>query len=171
MVVLLIMGMAAGIAVVKLDNFLPALRMDSSARQIAGLISHLYDASVSSGKLYGLKYNGRENYYEVRLIWSEKYEDGKELLAEDQTLSTKTYLPDGVRFKEIKDDFGQSVPQNDDRMEVRFDPSGFVTPHRIHLEDDAGNEMTLEVLFLTGEVIFHDGYYEPKITLDDVVPK
>lgn len=171
MVVLLIMGMAAGIAVVKLDNFLPALRMDSSARQIAGLISHLYDASVSSGKLYGLKYNGSENYYEVRLIWSEKYVDGKELFDEDQSLSTKTYLPDGVRFKEIKDDFGQSVPQDDDKIEVRFDPSGFVTPHRIHLEDDAGNEITLEVLFLTGEVIFHEGYYEPRVTLDSVVPK
>ena len=77
MVVILIMGLATGIVVVKLDNFLPALRMDSSARQLAGLISHLYDASVSSGKLYGLKYNGKENYYQVRLIWSEKYEIGR----------------------------------------------------------------------------------------------
>lgn len=171
MVVILIMGLATGIVVVKLDNFLPALRMDSSARQLAGLISHLYDASVSSGKLYGLKYNGKENYYQVRLIWSEKYEDDKELMGEDQTLAKKVYLPEGVKFKEIKDDFGQSVPQYDDFMEVRFDPTGFVTPHRVHLEDESGNEITLEVLFLTGEVIFHEGYYEPRVTLDSVVPK
>lgn len=171
MVVMLILGMTASIAMVKLDTFIPSLKMDSEARKIAGLISHLYDASISSGKVYGIKYNAKDNYYEVRLIWNEKSEVGVELQEEEQQLTGRTYLPAGITFKEVNDDFGASIPGAGEVLEARFDPSGFITPHRIHLIDTKDREITLEVLFLTGQVIFHDDYYEPRVTLERVVPQ
>ena len=171
MIVMVILGISASIALVKLDNFIPSLKMDSSARKLAGLISFLYDTSVSSGKVYGIKYNAKDNYYEVRSIWNEESTPGDEIPEDQQQLSKRTYLPEGITFKEINDDFGQSVPRNNDKMEVRFDPSGFITPHRIHLIDKKNREITLEVLFLSGQVVFHDSYFEPKVTLDRVVPK
>lgn len=171
MIVLLILGLMATIAMVKLDNLLPSLKMDSESRKLAGLISHLYDSSISTGKVYALRYNSTENFYEVRLVWNEKKEDGVELPEEAQQLSGRTYLPEGIRFKEVNDDFGSSIPRNGDKMEVRFDPSGFITPHRIHLIDAKDREITLEVLFLTGQVIFHNEYYEPGVTLERVVPQ
>lgn len=170
-IVLLILGISAGIAAVKLDAFIPSMRMDSASRNLAGLINHLYDASISDGKIYGLRYNATDNYYEVRLIWDEKNDTDRELDEESQKLSGRTYLPEGVKFKEIKDDFGQSIPRYNDKMEVRFDPSGFITPHRIYLEDTNERIITLEVLFLTGQVIFHEGEYEPRTTLETVVPQ
>lgn len=171
MVVLLILGLTASIAVVKLDSFIPSLKMDSESRKLAGLISHLYDTSISTGKVYALKYNSTDNFYEVRLVWNEKQEAGVELPEESQQLSGRTYLPRGITFKEINDDFGSSIPRSGDKMEVRFDPSGFITPHRIHLIDTKEREITLEVLFLTGQVVFHDEYYEPKVTIERVVPQ
>lgn len=171
MVVMLIIGLSASIAMVKLDTFIPSLKMDSEARKLAGLISHLYDASISSGKVYGIKYNAVEHYYEVRLIWNEKYVEGEEIPEEEQQLSGRTYLPPGITFKEVNDDFGSSIPHNGEKMEVRFDPTGFITPHRVHLIDTSDREITLEVLFLTGQVIFHEEYYEPRVTIERVVPK
>lgn len=171
MVVLLILGLTAAIAVVKIDSFIPSLKMDSESRKLAGLISHLYDTSISTGKVYALKYNSTENYYEVRLIWNEKHEPGVELPEDSQQLSGKTYLPSGISFKEINDDFDNSIPRNGDKMEVRFDPSGFITPHRIHLIDTKDREITLEVLFLTGQVVFHEEYYEPSVTIERVSPQ
>ena len=167
---MLIIGISASIAVVNLDKFIPSLKMDSSARQLAGLISYLYDTSISTGKVYGIKYNAKENYYEVRLIWNEVADKGEAVPEEAQILSGRTYLPEGVTFKEIKDDFGQSVPQSSEKMDVRFDPCGFITPHRIHLADTKGREITLEVLFLSGQVVFHEGFFEPRETLERISP-
>lgn len=168
MIVIMIIALVATIAVVGLNNMLPGAKVDSQSRQMAGMISYLYDTSIATGKLYGLRYNTTENYYEIRMLWQVSEEDKKANNFENVEHIGRKYLPEGVRFKEINDDFGQSIPRDNDQLDIRFDPSGYISPHRIHLIDDEDNEITLEVTFLSGQVIFHEGYFEPENTLEKV---
>ncbi|PCJ58497.1 MAG: hypothetical protein COA79_13360 [Planctomycetota bacterium] len=169
MVVILILALMSTVVVIGLNHMLPGAKMNSQSRRLAGMIGYLYENSITTGKLFGLRYNTSENYYEVQLLWKVSEEDKKKNNFEEAERFGRRYLPEGVRFKEINDDFGQSVPRDNESLDVRFDPSGYITPHRIHLIDEDENEITLEVTFLSGQVIFHDGYFEPVNTLEKVV--
>ncbi len=165
MIVCLILGLMAGLVTMNLDNFIPGARTESSIRQLGATVNMLYEKSISSGRLYGLRYNTSGQYYEIRFLYQE---DPTQNYRSDDSVDTagRVYLPQGVKITEVNDDFGQSIPRDGELMEIRFEPTGYVTPHRVHLMDDNEEEWTLEVLFLTGQVIFHRGRYEPDVTLE-----
>lgn len=166
MIACVILGVMAGLVTTNLDNFIPGARTESSVRQLGATINMLYEKSISSGRLYGLRYNVTGQYYEIRLLFLEGEDSIDSQLADSGETAGRIYFPEGVKLAEINDDFGQSVPRDNEQMEVRFEPAGYVTPHRVHLVDANEDEWTLEVLFLTGQVIYHRGWYEPDVTLE-----
>ena len=73
--------------------------------------------------------------------------------------SEETVLPDGLRLKSVWTSLDGLKSEGDAR--TRFRPQGDATHTYIHLEDDNGQELTIEVRALLGKPEIHTGWSGP----------
>jgi len=71
-----------------------------------------------------------------------------------------TRLPEGLRFRDVETDLSGMERVSDGRALTPFLPQGYAIPTMIHLEDDDGNEYTIEIHPLLGRAEVLDGRKE-----------
>lgn len=126
--------------------------LGTSARRLSGTIKYLFNESAMSGLEYRLIYDLDQGTYHAQILEV----DGELLDAPDQ--GRQAALKGDIRFKDLhlpgrgKFTAGQ--------VTTRLHPSGWVEETIIHLEDGAGEMLTLRVMPLTGTTEVFDGYRE-----------
>ncbi len=71
-----------------------------------------------------------------------------------------THLPDGLHFRDVEVDLSGMERVSEGRALTPFLPQGYAIPTMIHLEDDDGNEYTIEIHPLLGRAEVIDGRKE-----------
>ena len=126
--------------------------LGTSARQLSGTIKYLFNESAMSGLEYRLVYDLDQGLYRAQILEA----NGEQVDAPDQ--GREAALKGDVRFMDLqlpgrgKFTMGQ--------ITTRIHPSGWVEETIIHLDDGAGEMLTLRVSPLTGTTEVFDGYRE-----------
>ncbi len=126
--------------------------LGTSARRLSGTIKYLFNESAMSGLEYRLVYDLDQGLYRAQILEA----NGEQVDAPDQ--GREAALKDDVRFMDLqlpgrgKFTMGQ--------ITTRIHPSGWVEETIIHLDDGAGEMLTLRVSPLTGTTEVFDGYRE-----------
>ena len=126
--------------------------LGTSARRLSGTIKYLFNESAMSGLEYRLVYDLDQGLYRAQILEA----NGEQVDAPDQ--GREASLKGDVRFMDLqlpgrgKFTMGQ--------ITTRIHPSGWVEETIIHLDDGAGEMLTLRVSPLTGTTEVFDGYRE-----------
>ncbi len=126
--------------------------LGTSARRLSGTIKYLFNESAISGLEYRLVYDLDQGLYRAQILEA----NGEQVDAPDQ--GREAALKGDVRFMDLqlpgrgKFTMGQ--------ITTRIHPSGWVEETIIHLDDGAGEMLTLRVSPLTGTTEVFDGYRE-----------
>ena len=126
--------------------------LGTSARRLSGTIKYLFNESAMSGLEYRLVYDLDQGLYRAQILEA----NGEQVDAPDQ--GREAALKGDVRFMDLqlpgrgKFTMGQ--------ITTRIHPSGWVEETIIHLDDGAGEMLTLRVSPLTGTTEVFDGYRE-----------
>ena len=126
--------------------------LGTSARRLSGTIKYLFNESAMSGLEYRLVYDLDQGLYRAQILEA----NGEQVDAPDQ--GRQAALKGDVRFMDLqlpgrgKFTMGQ--------ITTRIHPSGWVEETIIHLDDGAGEMLTLRVSPLTGTTEVFDGYRE-----------
>ncbi|MEO0649904.1 MAG: prepilin-type N-terminal cleavage/methylation domain-containing protein [Planctomycetota bacterium] len=162
LVVVVILGMVAGVATVSSMSILPSTALSKDVRTLGGRISGARSDAISRNLEFQIVYNIDESKYWVRPPFNQ--EGRLEPREEERAILFETRLSDGIRFAEITID-GEAY--NDGLVKVRFDPLGASNDHTILLHQKTLDRYhTIEVLALTGLLRFHDGVFEREIVDD-----
>lgn len=156
MVVVVIIGLMAGIVTLSWTAVVPSTHLSKDVRTLASRISGARSDAIARNNEFQIVYNIDEDRYWVRPPFNK--EGRVELREEERAILFETKLSDGVTFSEITID-GQSY--NDGLVKVRFDPLGASNDHTILLHHETVDRYhTIEVLALTGLLHFHDGIFK-----------
>lgn len=137
---------------VPLFNNVGTSSIGTSARRLSGTIKYLFNESAISGLEYRLIYDLDQGTYRAQVLEA----DGELVDAPGQ--GRPTALKGPVRFKDLhlpgRGKFSAGL------VTTRLHPSGWVDETIIHLDDGAGEMLTLRVMPLTGVTEVFDGYRE-----------
>ena len=156
LVVVVILGLLAGVTTVSWTSVMPQTALNSDVRALSSRIHGTRSDAISRNVEFQIVYDIDENRYWVRPPFNE---DGEfEPREEERAQLYATDLSPGVEFREITID-GRTF--NDGVVQVRFDPLGASNDHTILLHHVTFDRYhTIEVLALTGLIRFHDGIFE-----------
>ncbi len=164
MVVLVIIGMMATVAMLSWQNVLPNQQFNTAIRNLS---EHLYDTrskAIAFSRRFEIHYDlDTDEYWVV----SPYRRDGGGFAVSDDEERRIIYLTDlsesGIDLTTITID---DKDYHSGPVYVRFDPLGAGSGHRIVLQrriNQNENPYTLEVLPLTGEIRLHEGVLPPRI--------
>lgn len=155
LVVVLIIGVAAGATTIAWEAIVPRAKLNSAVRELASTLWTCRSDAIARNADFQIHYQIDENRY---WVLSPYRVDGglAETLEERQVIREVNLAPDveivTVTINETIHDQGV-VP-------VFFDPRGTATGHTVLLRQAQFDRLfTLEVLSLTGLIRFHDGEY------------
>ncbi len=146
MVVMVIIGSILGIVTTNLDSLTPSSRISASAREISSSIQLAMSNAIITGTPTAIYYDLDKNYHQVRT---------KNQKGEYENLSL-TYLLRGVTYQDI--DVMEEKKHKDGWLQVEISPLGTMAGHVIHLINEEGIQITLEVNPLSGIVEIKKGY-------------
>lgn len=126
--------------------------LGTSARRLSGTIKYLFNESALSGLEYRLLYDLDQGVYRAQLLEA----SGELVDAADQ--GREAALKGDVRFMDLQ--LPGRGKFSAGQVTTRIHPSGWVDETIIHLEDGAGEMLTLRVSPLTGTTEVFDGYRE-----------
>ncbi|MBW2473296.1 MAG: prepilin-type N-terminal cleavage/methylation domain-containing protein [Deltaproteobacteria bacterium] len=126
--------------------------LGTSARRLSGTIKYLFNESALSGLEYRLIYNLDRGTYRAQVLEA----DGELVAAPDQ--GREASLKGDVLFKDLQLPGRGKFTAG--QVTTRIHPSGWVEETIIHLDDGAGEMLTLRVMPLTGTTEIFDGYRE-----------
>ena len=124
--------------------------LGTSARRLSGTIKYLFNESALSGLEYRLVYDLDHGVYRARILEA----NGELVEAFDQ--GREATLKGDVRFKDLQ--LPGRGKFSAGQVTTLIHPSGWVEETIIHLEDGAGEMLTLRVSPLTGITEVFDGY-------------
>lgn len=151
-IVMVIIGVLAGVTLPRLPD-ITASRLKSASRRIAGTITYLYDRAAAGQLVLRLTFDMEKNEYYVSLLNTDNQFEETSF-----TFAGRRSLPWSVKVAGARTPTQGEVAQG--KAVVHFFPSGYVEPAVIHLEDHAGNKMTLITHPLTGRVAILEGYHD-----------
>ncbi|MGK7345705.1 MAG: pilus assembly FimT family protein [Candidatus Nitrospinota bacterium M3_3B_026] len=151
-IVMVIIGVLAGMTIPRLPD-VTASRLKYASRRIAGTITYLYDRAAGAQLVLRLTFDMEKNEYYVSLLNTEnQFEETSFAFAKRKSPPWSVRVTGATTATQGEVAKGKAV--------VHFFPSGYVEPAVIHLEDNAGNEMTLITHPLTGRVRILEGYHD-----------
>jgi prepilin-type N-terminal cleavage/methylation domain-containing protein len=157
MVVVVIVGLMAGIVTVSWRSTLPSAQLNSTVRVLSERINGTRADAIARNLEYRIYYDIDNDEYWVETPFA--VEGGR--LAhgdEERQLLFETKLEPTVSFHEITID-GETY--NDGVVYVRFDPLGASSDHLIVIHQTIFDRyFSIEVLALTGLVRFHEGLFQ-----------
>ena len=165
MVVIMIVGMGAGVVAISWDAIIPGERLNSDVRALAARLHGTRSDAIARSAEFKIFYDLDHNRYWVQTPYRQgggrAYEDDEKVIVEDTWLSGNAYdrdpAPSHVAIHSVTID---GVRHDHGVVYVRFDPLGASSDHYIVLRQALFDRyFTIEVLALTGVIKFHDGVF------------
>ena len=151
MVVIIIVGLTLSIAVTQIDFLSPRSRLSAGARTIASSIILAHNRAVVLGKSVVIQYNLAKGYHRLLLPPTGPDQPPQQLGIQ--------MLAQGVSFTAIITATGKKyTPGVDLTVEISLSPMGTVMGHVVHLSNDRGDKVTIEVNPITCLVQIKDGH-------------
>lgn len=151
MLTMAIIGMILGIATTSIDFLFPRSRLRAAARAISSTIALGYNRAAVLGQPVAIHYHLGQKYH--RLILPPALPGGN---AEPLTNQD---LPNGVRYEDIVTAQGTKyTPGSGTEVKISITPMGTIVGHAVHLINDQGEQITIEINPITGIVNISSGY-------------
>ncbi len=143
-VVLVILGVVAAVALPRLGGVFFDSALRSSARRLVGMIRYTQSRAALSGREYRLYYDLDKGEYWLAVKGEENFEE------EGAEEKKRRYLLEGVRFQHI-------ITRSEGRVSggivsTWFSPQGWVEGTSIHLQDEKGEELSILIKGPVGRV-------------------
>jgi len=150
MVVLLVIGLVVAITFPKFQE-LAGGDVKRVSRKLIGTIQYLYEEALANRRIYRLNYDLTQQQY-----WASTLQESTASTQREVSVFPKTTLPTGVMLEDVVVLHEGKVNRGETFTE--FYPIGGVEKSIIHLRDDGGEIVTLEINPLTGRVRVYEGY-------------
>ncbi len=141
--VVVILGIAVTMFVLRMDGVTPSARLRAASRLVGSTVELALSNAVMKGESRSVVYDARLG---VIGIEGETQPDSWE----PETLFERR-LPRGVEITLV-----EGLSMSHDRAVMAVSPSGRTVPHAVHLRSEAG-EMTVHVYGITGKVKYYEG--------------
>ncbi|HNS00662.1 MAG TPA: prepilin-type N-terminal cleavage/methylation domain-containing protein [Planctomycetota bacterium] len=150
LVVLVVVGLIAGIGLPRLEALSPKYSLRAAARAIATELEYVRSTGVFQCRTYGMRYDiGRNVYYMVL----PPEEDAGDIPFEDWPISSGMRPPALIAIKAVVL-ADNSVFEGDDIADVVIDPLGAAGSHVVILTNTEGQVLSVKFNALTGTVDF-----------------
>jgi prepilin-type N-terminal cleavage/methylation domain-containing protein len=161
LVVILIIGMFAAFAAVRLDGAVSGGDLRLASRMIIGEIRALRGKAAHTHRTQQLTFDIDKQYFYPVLEEVEKEETAfGDIEKDDKETDSRRKLPEGVFFEDVAI-LSKDKIQNGEAT-ILFFPDGTIERSLIHLRNEKDGVYTLEINPLTGAVKIHDRYIEQK---------
>jgi prepilin-type N-terminal cleavage/methylation domain-containing protein len=156
-IVLFLMGLMMLIAMPYFGGFHRA-ELKSSARRLAGRATYLFEEASSHKLMIRLVFDLDRNGYTVLI--ADPYAVQPAFFPDRSSSGAPVFLPAGVRIRDVTVQGVGTV--NRGAIACQFYPGGYADATLIHLVDTAGDQMTVGIDSLTGQVMIANGYLTQK---------
>jgi Tfp pilus assembly protein FimT len=159
MVVVIIIGLMAGIATVSWQSLLPNQHFNSAVRKLSEVLHGTRSEAIARSREFQIWYDLERDTYSVRTPFRmggglARDDDDEERLWTDET----NLALEGIDLVSVRVD-DQVYTQG--TVFVRFDPLGAASYHTVVLAQPLyERSFTIEALPLTGDIRFHEGVFE-----------
>jgi prepilin-type N-terminal cleavage/methylation domain-containing protein len=170
MIVVVIVGLMAGLAVTRMDFLVPKYRLRGAAREVAGAFKQARSRAVGTGKDVYVELDLPRGQYWILVAFPKPAEPGEAVdpkALEYQPMQQQT-LPDGVRFVDAIQGAKDRVETG--RARLKVSPFGSSMHMIVNLKNTDDREMALRMNGLTGAVTFHEGRLDAEDLLEDQGP-
>ena len=172
MVVIIIIGSMVSVTAMNWRKVMPSTQLGTSVRTISNVLASTRSEAITRNNEYRVIYDLENQRYWVETPFLKAgglaieripgEEDPEEENA--RLLSSLTFLEDGVTMTSVLID---EEEYTDGQCYVRFSPLGSSSAHTIYLHHAPTNsDYTIEVLALSGQIRFHEGYFK-RAEVDD----
>ncbi|WP_028583032.1 prepilin-type N-terminal cleavage/methylation domain-containing protein [Desulfogranum mediterraneum] len=151
LLVMVLLAVTTSLALPRLSSFTLGSPLQRSARKLTLLISQSAQVAVRTSQAHQLRYEPLERTFTLVPLDSSRRES-----AEQQPSLPRLQLPEEVAVK----DFGRYYQgvQSVGILSLLFSAQGYLEPALIHLQDEEGEELTLELSPFLSRVYIHQGY-------------
>lgn len=167
--VVIIIGMVASIAIVRLDGMLPSTRTESAARQLLAQLDFARTQSIAKAQEYDVVFDFDEQRYAIRIPFDE---DGKIVRdREERDLLSWHYFEHGTYLRGLIDTRGEL--RTEGQYALTYNPLGTAREIYVYLsatmaDESLGDyELTVRVLALTGIASVFQGHIEPQLLVEN----
>ena len=154
--VMVIIGIIATLVMTRMDGLLPTYRLSGAAAEIAALVELAQSSAVSKGECLGIRYDIEKGRYWI--VFPDEEGIIKDEVDDEEARIAERSLPKDVRFKDIV--FGDDESRENGYVTQRISTLGAISSVMIHLEDSREQELSIEVLAISGQAVFYDFYKE-----------
>lgn len=155
MVVIVILGLVAGVVTVSWQSLMPNQYLNSDVRVLSSRIYSARSDAVARNATFWIWYDIDANSYAIETPFAAG--GGFAYTPEQRIWISETNLHDGVELSSITIN-GETFESG--QVPISFDPLGASVDHQIVLYQSAFERwFTIEVVGLTGLIKFHDGYF------------
>ena len=167
MVVVVIVGLMAGLAATRMDFLVPKYRLRGAAREVAGLFKQARSRAAGSGHDVYVEIDLPRGTYWLLIAFPKpvagaEAADPKAL--EYQPISQQV-LPDGVKFVDVIQGSQDKIDAG--RARMRVTPFGSSSHLIVNLKNAEDREISVKMNGFTGSVTFHEGRLEAEEILED----
>ena len=148
-VILLLIGIFAGLLMPNLDRIGQG-NLDASARRLRGTVKYLFNEAALTGCEHRLIYDLDQGTYRAMIL-----QPSGDLVPLQGT-GKGAKLLDGVRFQELTLRGHGSFSSGE--ITTRIHPTGWLEETIIHLQDQAGKQLTLRIAPLSGIADIYPGF-------------
>ena len=154
MVVVVLLGIAIGIVMPRINRAMFASDIKLATRQLAALVQVTRDRAVRTQRLqYRLNYGLKSGE-----LWVTYVAGNGEMVEDEHALTRRRRWPGRIRLVDVITQFEGRRPDDQDRF-TAFLPSGYIERTLLHLTD-GDVEFTLVIDSLTGRIRRYDGFIE-----------
>jgi prepilin-type N-terminal cleavage/methylation domain-containing protein len=166
MVVIVILGMVVSSVSVNWRTVIPGTQLSTSVRSISNALQTARTEAISRNNEFRVIYDLDQQRYWIETPYLKtgglalQRIPGEDDPEEEDSRAVLSYtkMRDGVTISNIIIDDEEYI---DGICYIRFSPLGASSAHTVSLHHEATNrDYTIEVLALTGQIRFHDGFYE-----------
>ena len=159
LIVIVILGMVGGVAMVSWDQLLPQQRLNTAISNLSDALYSARNEAIARSRKFEIHYHLDDDEYWIETPYRE---DGEGLVQSDEE---KRRIVSRVNLATLDLDIVSATIDETEyfngEVEVRFDPLGSTSHHTVVIERKSTQEsFTVEVMPLTGDIRFHEGYWK-----------
>jgi len=161
--VVIIIGMVASIAIVRLDGTLPSTRTESAAREVLAQLDFARTQSIAKAQEYDVVFDFAEQRYAIRIPFDNEGRVVRDV--DEREYLSWHYFENGTGISGLIDTRGELITEG--TYVLTFNPLGTSREVYLYITGDTGNddfelELTVRVLALTGIASVFQGHIEPE---------
>lgn len=164
-VVALLLGLIATAVFVSWEALLPNQRLNTAVRNLSETLYGTRSDAIARNGEFRIYYDIERDTYQIRTPFREGGGFARSDEDDDRVWKRRRDLADkGIQIREVTID---DVTYTDGLVYVRFDPLGASNYHRVVLyQEQFERTFTIEALALTGEIRFHEGYFDRELAIE-----